>query len=217
MKKKVQVKNSWIVLAFLMIILIIYLVVKPHPNKHRAIEGIAQPVQTETTGSTQLSIDDYSVQIDYLYNYEISALVVSTEKYSSGFPGKLAPRDFALAWGVVASNNDKINFHWSQSSRWYFWKINSGEDKSKLNDIGGMGVVSKNSSNNHLIPSDDRIRKQLKHIYAGDYIKLKGYLVNIFAKNPDGRSYTWNSSTTRNDTGDGSCELIYVTDVEKLD
>ncbi len=217
MKEKIQVKNSWIALTFLIIIFVLYLVVKPHPNKHRAIEGVGQPIQNETTGSTQLKVDDYSVDIKYLYSYEISALVVSTEKYSSGLPGKLAPRDFALAWGVVAANNDKINFHWSQSNRWYFWKINSGNDESNLKSIGGMAVVSKNSSNNHLIPSDDVVKKQIKRIRTGDYIRLKGYLVNVSAKNSEGRSYTWNSSTTRNDTGDGSCELIYVTDLEKLD
>ena len=57
----------------------------------------------------------------------------------------------------------------------------------------------------------------MKRIMPGDHIKIKGYLVNVTASNSKNDVIWWNSSTIRSDTGDGACELIYVTDLEFLD
>ena len=56
----------------------------------------------------------------------------------------------------------------------------------------------------------------------GDQVKIKGKLVDIFAKNIgepgkfDPESFEWKSSVTREDTGGGACETIYVEDIEIL-
>jgi len=53
----------------------------------------------------------------------------------------------------------------------------------------------------------------------GDQIKIKGKLVNIQAKlanKPGPYDITWNSSLSRQDTGAGACELIYVEQAEIL-
>ena len=70
-------------------------------------------------------------------------------------------------------------------------------------------------SNNHIIPSNKKIAKALKYIKKGDFIELEGYLVDA---NIDFWQIThyWESSTTRNDTGDGACEVIYVTSIKWL-
>ena len=83
--------------------------------------------------------------------------------------------------------------------------------------MGGVDGVSQHSANNHLIAADDTVKKQIKSINAGDYVNIKGYLVNLSAAKPDGTNFWWNSSKERTDTGDGSCELIYVTSVEWLE
>jgi hypothetical protein len=46
----------------------------------------------------------------------------------------------------------------------------------------------------------------IQGLRVGQIVTLDGYLVN--ATGPEGR--TWNSSLTRDDTGNGACELIYV-------
>lgn len=68
------------------------------------------------------------------------------------------------------------------------------------------------SANMHMVPADDFVRRQIKKARPGSIIKLKGYLVSIVAD--DG--WNWSSSLTRNDTGDGACELIFVQDFEVL-
>ena len=59
----------------------------------------------------------------------------------------------------------------------------------------------------HMIPASDEVYSVLKEIRNGDIIELSGSLVNV-ADDNDG--WRWKSSQTRNDTGNGACELIWV-------
>lgn len=180
-----------------------------------AVAGIPDPVQEKTTGGTTKKVGGYDVDITYKYTYEIEALVVHTESYSgSSLPDKLSPLDAALAWGKVAEYNKKIDFNWSQSRRWYFWEV---DDASVLAPVGGMTYVNRHSANTHLLPSSSSVKDKVEKIRRGDHIRLKGYLVDVDARKSNGETYWWHSSVSREDTGDGACEVMYVTSVEWLD
>lgn len=183
-------------------------------GSRNAVAGIGEPVQTKASGGTQLTIDGYNVKISYLYAYDIEALVVSTHNYhGSDLGDQLSPKDLALAWGKVAEYNDRINFHWTQSGRWYHWSTDTYDE---LIPVGGVDGVSFHSCNNHLIPADDSVRDSVKQIKTGDHIRLNGYLVNVDGTKSNGSTFTWHTSTTREDTGGGACEVIYVTSVTWL-
>lgn len=183
-------------------------------GSRRAVAGIREPIQEDAEGSTNMSAAGYSVDVKYLASYDIEGLVVHRKKYGgSGIGASLAPVDAAIAWGSVAENNRKINFHWKQSGRWYYWRV---YDISELAPVGREADVNRQSANNHLVPADEIVRKKVKKIRRGDHIRIKGYLVDIHAEKPDGSYFNWRSSTSREDTGDGACELIYVTDIEWL-
>lgn len=184
-------------------------------GKQRAVSGIKDPVQTEAAGQTKMAVDGYDITVKYLYAYDISALVVSTHNYSGlGIGDKLAPRDLALAWGDVAAYNKGIDFHWQQSGRWYSWHVKTDAEAGK---VGGIQGITEHSSNNHVMPANAAVKKLIQKIKVGDYVRLKGYLVNIDGSKPDGTSFYWYSSTTRSDSGAHSCEVVYVTEVEWLD
>jgi len=57
---------------------------------------------------------------------------------------------------------------------------------------------------------------------VGDQVRIKGKLINVYAKLVGNRSefdsewLKWNTSITRTDTGAGACEVIYVEDVQIL-
>ena len=181
---------------------------------HRAIAGIRPPIQTETTGHKNVSIDDNNVLITYKYEYEIEGVVVHTNRHHGfGMEDQLSPIDVALAWGDVAEYNDRIDFNWSQRGRFLYWNVKKASD---LELVGDVASVTRQVSNNHLIPANPDIRSQIKRILPGDHIKLVGYLVDVDSFGKDGANFCWYSSTVRNDTGDGSCELIFVTDVYQL-
>jgi hypothetical protein len=63
-----------------------------------------------------------------------------------------------------------------------------------------------------MVPATDNIRRALKSIKTNDLITAQGYLINITGK-AGGRNVWWSTSTSRSDSGDHSCEIIYV---EKL-
>ncbi|MBQ7707431.1 MAG: hypothetical protein IJT72_06605 [Lachnospiraceae bacterium] len=205
------------VFIFIGIILAVFFIFKIHSQigVRRAIAGIGDPIQEETTGYIEKNVGGYEVSIYPQYTYEIEALVVHTKNYPGlGLGNKLCPRDIALAWGKVAEYNKKINFHWKQSGRWVSWQVDSYD---AIDAIGGVNYVSSHCSNNHLIPADKSVRRKIKKIKKGDHIKITGYLVNIDAENKRGKTFIWESSTSRDDTGDGACEVIYVTNVIWLD
>jgi len=56
------------------------------------------------------------------------------------------------------------------------------------------------------VPADDTIAQQLKSIRVGQRVNIQGQLIE--AKGADG--WTWRSSLTRTDTGNGACELVLV-------
>jgi hypothetical protein len=60
-----------------------------------------------------------------------------------------------------------------------------------------------------LIPASKAIAQQLAQIDQDDLIYLKGQLVEV--KSSDG--WTWRSSLSREDTGNGACELMLVEEV----
>lgn len=186
-------------------------------GKLRAISGIREPIQTPAkkgaTSSTRCK--GYGVIFYYQYEYDIEGLVVHTHNYTGTDVGDgLSPVDLGLAWGDVAANNTKVDFHWDQMNRYLTWELKTYDELAKVGDVK---TINSQCSNNHIIPATTNIKKQVKKIRSGDHVRLKGYLVNVYAENDSGRSFEWNTSTTRDDTGAHACEVFYVTDVEMLE
>jgi hypothetical protein len=137
-----------------------------------------------------------------LAQFNLRARVLHRKLYSDGRQADLSPIDLALGWGRMSDQQVVDQFTVTQHSRWYFWR-------SQSLPIPQVEVVA-SSSNMHMIPSTDDVEYALKLIREGDVIKISGYLVAVNAA--DG--WKWRSSLTRKDTGNGSCEIVWV---EKVD
>lgn len=211
--------GKWILRIIVCIIVItfaavVYLNLTQNGASHRAVRGLPEPVQTPASGGTSLTLSDYKINIDYLYSYKVDALVVHKHQYKGkSFGDLLSPADLALAWGDVAAKNDSIDFHWSQSDRWYYWRADS---YSQLSAVGTMQDVIRQSSNNHIIPADASVKNRLSEIRSGDRVKITGYLVNVTGVRSNGSNYYWKSSVTREDSGARSCEIIYATKIQVI-
>ena len=183
-------------------------------GKQISVSNVPEPKQTEAEGGTSFELNGYKVYIAFLNTYEMKALAVSSHHYYGfGLDNALSPVDLAVCWGSVAKNNGKINFHWHQGGRWVSWRLNSYDE---LAPIGSESDVNRQSANCHLIPANDSVKKVVMKMKAGDYVKIKGYLADIYGVNAAGNEFFWTSSTSRNDTGAHACEVIYVTDAEIL-
>jgi hypothetical protein len=137
-------------------------------------------------------------------SYSISGEVLSRENYYGGTNALLSPCDIALVFGELYSDGLYRDIKWSQSGRWYWWRY--GASFPKQDDR----YIARWSSNNHIIPATENLKKAARSVSCGDLVVLEGSLVSIDAKKGD-ETFWWRSSLSRSDTGDGSCEVIYLT------
>lgn len=159
----------------------------------------AAPLQKSTNAR---AFSAAGFQITPVASYQLRALVLSTERYRVGREADLSPVDFALGWGPMSDPKVFSHLEISQGQRWYRYRW-SGAPPIEPSQI------VRHSANTHLIPADDQVRRQLLDVQRGQVVTLKGTLVNV--DHPDGRR--WRTSTTREDSGAGSCELMWVTEV----
>jgi hypothetical protein len=138
-------------------------------------------------------------QLQPLAGFSVDARVLSREDYHVGREAGLSPTDLALGWKRMRDDAVLSRLSISQSSRWYHYRW-SGEAPLPPAEI------AQSSANMHMIPSSTAVAEALHRVRPGDHIRVDGWLVE--ADEPDG--WRWRSSLTRDDVGDGACEVVYV-------
>ena len=140
-----------------------------------------------------------------LRNFCITGKILSRKRYRSGKEAKISPIDFAMGWGAMADEKVLRSIRISQSNRWYYWRTKQFPIPRR--------EIETHSANMHIIPADDIMSKKVLKAKKGEIVKISGYLVRVIGNN----NWTWQSSLTRNDTGNHACEVIFVKDFEILD
>ncbi len=149
-----------------------------------------------------LKFGKYKLIMSSKAKYTIDGKLVSKKRYSHGVMNRLAPYDFALAWGDLPQYLDQIKF--KQTSRFCLFFL-------KKDATVAVKYVEEHMSNNHLIPASKNIKKAMRKARKRDSIRIEGHLVNVQVSSNGRVISSWNSSVSREDTGNGACELIYVT------
>ncbi len=156
----------------------------------------------EQGGTSESAIEKSGYRIQPVARYDVRAVVLSTERYRSGREADLSPVDFALGWGPMSDPKVFTQLNISQGNRWYQYRW-QGEPPI------APELIVRSSANTHLIPANDDVERAILKVQKGDTVRLSGTLVNV--EHPDG--WRWRSSTSRDDTGGGSCELMLVTSI----
>lgn len=133
-----------------------------------------------------------------LQAFQLDALVLGREDYRFGREAELSPTDLALGWGPLGDPALAARIVFSQGNRWYFWHAEPLPLPRR--------EIETHSANMHLIPADAAVARTLAAIRRGERIHLSGELVQVIGD--DG--WRWTSSLSREDTGAGACELIWV-------
>ena len=157
-----------------------------------------QPVQSKPMNNSVINLKGYL--ITPLYDYSVTALVLGKKGYGDR-SSDLSPYDLALGWGPLSSKYTLDHMDIKQYGRWYHYRYDAEFPMSPRKIIH-------NSANTHIIPADKSVLKILKDVKKYDTVTMHGHLVSV--RKPD-NSFTWKSSTSRKDSGDGSCEVFYVT------
>ena len=147
--------------------------------------------------------DDY--RILPLARYRLTAVVLSRERYRNDPAAPLAPVDLALGWGPMSVAGVINALKISQSARWYEYSY-PGEPPLEPR------LIATHSANTHCLPATPDVRRRLLDVKRHDLVSMEGYLVEVTG--PDG--YRWRSSLSREDTGGGACEVMWITDLRVL-
>jgi hypothetical protein len=147
-----------------------------------------------------------------LATYLITARVLHRDQYppsSDGF-AVVCPLDLALGWGRMSNPSIYGALDIGQVSRHYSWQTSMFDPSAQLPIP--QREVECSSANTHVIPANGDVDKELENFHPGDVIRLSGYLVQF--ESPDG--WIGRSSMVRTDTGDGSCEIMWVNRAEMI-
>jgi len=170
----------------------------------RAVDWRAEPVQ-EATERTLFVLPTRrgDVQVRPRAAFDVSAVVAAAEPYSFDDGAFLSPVDLVLTWGELpaAPYRDRVSYY--QLTRYYFWRTrDAGLD---------LRYIATHSANMHMIPSTRNLVRALAHVGSGDRVRVRGLLVDVEAA--DG--FRWQTSLSRDDTGPGACELVWVEELQR--
>lgn len=162
---------------------------------------VAEPRQNDAA-SAEFVHKGYTIAP--LQTFDIEARVLGVKSYRTGREADLSPVDLALGWGRMSDSAVLEQVSISQGNRFYFWRVKEFPIPRE--------EIERSSANMHMIPADSGIERRLDQVREGQRVRIQGWLVE--ARGHDG--WRWRSSLSRNDTGAGACEVIYVRDIAIL-
>jgi hypothetical protein len=140
-----------------------------------------------------------------LADFELRARVLGRERYRFDRAAEISPLDLALGWGPMSNTRVLEALSISQRDRWFFWSAN----RLPL----PPGEINSHAANMHMIPATKAVEARLLAVRPGQLVELRGQLVKV-----DGQDgWHWLSSLSRTDTGDGSCEVVWVDSITTAD
>ena len=135
-------------------------------------------------------------------SYALEARVLHTKHYwAEG--NDLVPYDVAVGWGAMSDQAVLDRLSISQGNRFFFYEWQNPPPLA-------VSEIERSAANMHVIAANKDVAKAVKRLRRGEFVAMRGYLVNVGG--PDG--FHWNTSLRRDDTGNGACEVFYVESVE---
>ena len=187
-------------LAFVALVVGTWFVFHDADASWRGMPAAGDPTQTSIGLPPAFTHDGYTIKP--LASYRIRAVVLSRSRYRNDASAGLAPVDLALGWGPMSVSGVINGLSISQSGRWYEYSWSGDPPLDPT-------AIAQHSANTHCLPANAEVRQQLLSVKRHELVSLQGYLVEI--NGPDG--YRWRSSLTRDDTGGGACEVMWITSV----
>jgi hypothetical protein len=163
----------------------------------------AEPIQSNLEPPPQF--DERGYTFIKRAHYDISARVLRKEMYYVDGVATLAPVDLAVGWGPMSDTRIIDQLEFSQMGRFLYWRPRNGHEFPLPTEM----LIS-HAAQMHMIPASKDIENRLKKLRPGQLVTIAGYLVDV--RGP--RGFTWNTSLSRTDTGDGACEIVWAESLE---
>lgn len=160
------------------------------------IRAFDSPVQKPLNKYKTIQKQNYQLML--MDDFEVKGLVLSKRTYIADERADIAPLDLVLGWMRMSDPGILKDIEIAQNNRFYYWHVNEYPIPRQ--------ELESNSTNLHLIPNNKKIKEKLNNIKKGQVVQLKGQLVDV--KDQDGN--LWPTSRSREDVGDGACEILLV-------
>ena len=181
---------------------------RAHVDPKRAA---AEPEQFLVTDEPVIEFEakHHIVRLQPRAAYKITGYAVETSRKLLDKWDFVMPLDVALVWGPAADPAvlSHLKFHLSERyvSYWY----------DAATPAAAARVLPSHVANNHLIPANDDIARDLDRVRIGDLVSLRGKLVDVEIRDAVGREvFRSRTSLTRDDIGSGACEILWVESVD---
>jgi hypothetical protein len=133
--------------------------------------------------------------------YDVTARVLRKEIYRVDGGAGIAPVDLGVGWGPLSDSRVIDALEFSQMGRFLYWRPKDGQTFPVPREM-----LVTHAAQIHAIPATDALERRLKALRPGQIVTLGGLLVDV--RDADG--FRWSTSLSREDTGDGACELMWV-------
>jgi hypothetical protein len=202
--------NRWVLVASALCVAISFWNRNDLPGTIAFHPGVShEPTQREITKPPlEVPYAGVTYRVEPLYEYELHGLVVSYRLHDG--------ESSMHRWSNDHLNMADVCVVWSDTAfseylgKLDFWNGIFTCNVQTRDSVAWAHFKMNQLSNNHLISEDPFIRDRVGEIRVGDQIRVKGWLSRYGAKGGGLRG----TSTTREDSGDGACETIYVREFE---
>lgn len=145
-------------------------------------------------------------RITPLADFALTAVVLSRESYRFDRAAEISPVDLALGWGPMSDARVIQRLDISQGGRWAHYRWSGSPPIPPY-------VINRHFANIHVIPASRQVGDALRRVRQGQVISIRGILVDV--RGSDG--WRWVSSVSRDDTGNGACEVIFAEEIRVRD
>lgn len=161
--------------------------------------------------SFNVEYNDVAYKVEPKYDYELYGMVVSF-RYHDGdrmlhkvWNDHLNVADVCVVWGNNMAGVDLNAFD--------FFNGQFTCNFSTRSQVAWQQFRKQQLSNNHLLTEDDGLRSRITELRVGDIIRVRGWLA-WYGQSGASDGAMRKTSVTRDDTGNGACETIYVRDFD---
>jgi hypothetical protein len=198
--------NFKLLLAALAVVFSVYACVhKSNVGRVPLLPGaVVQGEPLQDDGARKAAFGHRNHTITPVARFTVRARLLRAERYRFDRESAVAPLDFALGWNDMSNDAVLSRLDISQANRWYMYRW--GPEGPPV----PPEVIARNSANMHLIPTNDDVLRRLERVPPGSIVTLSGWLVDVAG----GDNWSWRTSRTRSDTGNGACEIVWVEDVQ---
>ena len=173
-----------------------------------------EPVQVATQAAPfQTAVGGVTYTVKPVADYEVWGLVVSRHDTSTWWNwihkasnDHLNVADLCVVFAENVASGGYAGLDYSSGQFVCYVQTRSTEKWQRFS----MRALA----NNHLLADRPALVEELRSIRIGDQVRIRGMLAEY--SHNHGFAFTRGTSVTRDDTGNGACETIYVQDVAVL-